>query len=282
MEDCNADAVFIPEYRLAPEAKIDDVLWDVAWAYRHLLRRLQMEQQQQQQQQQATTNDDDDDDQQRATTTTTTTTNIVFVGISSGGALALRLLQMLRDRSAKQDQPMHPTILEPLVDDLLSQTRSTGAKIKGSVLFGPYVDYREPQPPSGSFVQNSRYDWVVTQAVQDSGLPDGPVYNANGRRRYSPLTHDMTGLPPLCLIVSEHEACYDMTIEIVNKARQTQTQTQTGTATAGSPPTDVTVAVWKHMCHVFSMMQALLPEGKASMDFVKTWIRSKTADDATE
>ena len=94
--------------------------------------------------------------------------------------------------------------------------------------------------------------------------------NTNGRIKYSPLFHDMNDLPPICVIVSEHESCYDMSIEIVNKARRQ------ASATTGNRPTDVTVGVWKHMCHVFSMMQAFLPEGKASIEFVKAWIRTKT------
>merc|ERR1712224_680880 len=35
--DCDADAVFIPSYRLAPESTVDDVLWDICWSYRYLL-----------------------------------------------------------------------------------------------------------------------------------------------------------------------------------------------------------------------------------------------------
>jgi acetyl esterase/lipase len=71
----------------------------------------------------------------------------------------------------------------------------------------------------------------------------------------------MEGLPPLCIVVSEHETVYDMTIQTVNKARA-----------AG---VDVTVGVWKYMCHVFSFMQVFVPEGQLSIDFAKEWIRRK-------
>ena len=255
MVDCDADAVFIPSYRLAPEVGVDDVLWDICWSYRYLLWRLEQER-----------NDQGYE--------------IVMVGISSGGALALRLLQFLRDRSSKL--PMMPSFLEPLVDDIVEISTRSSTRVAGAVLFAPYVDFRDPQDPEGSFIQNAKFDWVVTESVQHYGLPylNGFIpplgkdlqskdhKNTNGRIQYSPLSHDMNDLPPLCLIVSEHESCYDMTIEIVNKARGKR----------GGSPTDVTIGVWKYMCHVFSMMQALVPEGKASIDFSKEWIRTKTTN----
>jgi len=256
MVDCDADSVFIPSYRLAPEATIDDVLWDIAWSYRYLLRRLETE------------------------SSTAEGCEIILVGISSGGALALRLLQLLRDRSLKL--PLMPSFLEPLIDDIAVTSTRSSANIAGAVLFAPYVDYRDPPPRNGSFAQNAKYDWIVTEAVQHYGLPylNGFIpplgddlrsttmsTNTNGRIEYSPLTHEMTNLPPLCIVASEHEACYDMSIEIVNKARGKQ---------GGSRPTEVTIGVWKYMCHVFSMMQALIPEGRASIEFTKDWIRAKT------
>lgn len=278
--DCDADAVFIPSYRLAPEASVDDVLWDICWSYRYLLGRLE-------------------------TTELSPNNNegfeIVMVGISSGGAIALRLLQFLRDRSA--NLPLMPSFLEPVIDDIRAISTRSSTRVAGAVLFAPYVDYRDPQPKDGSFVRNAKYDWVVTEAVQHYGLPylDGfipPVgddlksaskvgTNTNGRIQYSPLSHDMNGLPPVCLITSEHEACYDMSIDIVNKARgkavtsTNDTNTTNGTVSGGRP-TNVTIGVWKHMCHVFSMMQAFLPEGKASIEFAKDWIRTKTTNNNSQ
>lgn len=267
--DCDADGVFIPSYRLAPEASVDDVLWDICWSYRYLLGRLETTATEQWPQ-----NKNSNDE----------VFEIIMVGISSGGAVALRLMQFLRDRSS--NLPLMPSFLEPVIDDIRAFSTRSSTKVAGAVLFAPYVDYRDPQPQNGSFLRNAKYDWIVTESVQHYGLPylDGfipPVgndltstggTNTNGRIQYSPLSHDMNDLPPICLITSEHEACYDMSIEIVNKARRKTA------ATTGGRPTDVTVGVWKHMCHVFSMMQAFLPEGKASIEFAKDWIRTKTAN----
>ena len=255
--DCDADALFLPSYRLAPEAVFDDVLWDICWSYRYLLRRLQKEGH-------------------------SGGYEIVMMGVSSGGALVLRLMQFLRDHTFQL--PMTPSFLEPLVDDIIDISTDSSIRVAGGVMFGPYVDYRDPQPPEGSFLQNAKYDWVVTEAVQHCGLPylngfvppmgddlkSPGLKNTNGRIRYSPLCNDMNDLPPLCIITSEHEACYDMIVEVANKARKKPS--------GGGRPTDVTIGIWKHMCHVFSMMQALFPEGKASVDFCKEWIRTKTSN----
>jgi len=295
MTDCDAASVFIPSYRLAPEATIDDALWDICWSYRYLLQRLQKQQEEEQQQEGEELEFE-----------------IVVVGISSGGALALRLLQLIRDRTIvaaaaadkkkKKKLPLMPSFLEPLIDDIVATTAASSLSVAGAVLFGPYVDYQDPQPSNGSFVQNAKYDWIVNEAVLHYGLPylNGFIpptgddllsnnitntnnsntknSNTNGRIQYSPLSHEMNDLPPLCLIASEHEACYDMTIEVVNKVRRAKTGSNKSSSGGGAGGVDVTIGVWKHMCHVFSMCQAFLPEGKASIEFAKEWIRTKTID----
>jgi hypothetical protein len=53
-----------------------------------------------------------------------------------------------------------------------------------------------------------------------------------------------------------------MTIQSINSARA-----------AG---VDVTVGVWKYLCHVFSFLHSFVPEGKLSIEFSKEWIRQKT------
>ena len=292
IQDCHADSVFIPSYRLAPESNIDGVLWDVCLSYKFLLQKLQKEQEEEAKQQQ----------QQEKVETI----EIVPVGISSGGALVLRLLQLIRDRSSssgsskEKKKPLLPSFLEPLIDDIIigmQQTAIVKIDIVGAVLFGPYIDYRNPLPLSDqSFYQNAQYDYIVNEAVQHYGLPylDGfipptneneandnndnnnkknssSIDNTNGRAVYSPITHDMNDLPPLCLIVSEHEVTYDMTIEIVNMVRRSQKNNNNKATNA-----DVTIGIWKHMCHVFSMLQAFVPEGRSSIQFAKEWIRTKT------
>ncbi|KAL3902587.1 MAG: hypothetical protein SGILL_010774, partial [Bacillariaceae sp.] len=238
-KDCGMDGVFIPNVRLAPEYTIDDVLWDVClayqWACQHLI---------------------EDPSKQ-----------IVVLGLSSGAGLGLRLTQLISERRQEPKIPLQPAILESLLD------KSTCVQQPGAAVFyGPYVDYTEPK--KGSFLHYAKHDLVVSEAVQDYGLPylngfipkvgeedERQRYNAMGRKLYSPALRKMDGLPPLCFVVSEHEACYDMTIQAVNSARA-----------AG---VDVTVAVWKYLCHVFSFLHGFVPEGKLSIEFSKEWIRRK-------
>jgi acetyl esterase/lipase len=239
-KDCDMDGVFIPDLRLAPEFTIDDVLWDVCLAYQWACRELV-----------------EDPSKQ-----------IVVLGLSSGAALGLRLMQLISERCQEPRASLQPAILESLLDkcDFVRQPRA-------GMLFGPYVDYTEPK--KGSFLHYAKHDLVVSEAVQHYGLPylNGFIpkvgeedelknYNARGRQEYSPALRAMDGLPSLCFVVSEHEACYDMTIQSINSARA-----------AG---VDVTVGVWKYLCHVFSFLHSFVPEGKLSIEFSKEWIRQKT------
>lgn len=220
---CNMD-VFLPEFRLAPEADLDDVMWDVCLAYRWLTERVDP-------------------------------SNIIFLGISSGGAICVRLMQMIAEQNRGEE-------LMPLyMSCLLQDTNMPNA----AVLFGPYLDYTEPK--RGSFLHYRTLDLIVNESVQDYGLPYLEGFIPDGRRReYSPVYRSMEGLPKMCVIVSEHECCYDMTIQMVNRARS-----------QGVP---VTLGLWKYMCHVFSFLWGFVPEGQLSMDFACEWIRQQAHDDS--
>jgi acetyl esterase/lipase len=136
-----------------------------------------------------------------------------------------------------------------------------GTQPKGAVLFGPYIDYTREK--KGSFLYYPRLDLIVNESVQKYGLPYLDSFIPGGRRRdNSPVYQSMEGLPPLCVIVSEHESVYDMTMEMVNKARN-----------EGVP---VSVGVWKYMCHVFSFLWGFVPESKQSMEFVCNWLQEKS------
>lgn len=240
IHDCGLDAAFVPQFRLAPEATMDDVLWDVCLAYAWLCRRV--------------------DDP---------ATQIVVAGVSSGGALALRLVQLIAERSRGED--VLPSLLAPLLDGGGAAAVPCRQPL-AVVMFGPYVDYTEPK--IGSFLHFAKHDLVVSEAVQEYGLPyldgfipklegddDGDGSNAAGRRAHSPVHRSMEGLPPLCFVVSEHEVTYDMTVQCVNRARAE------GVA--------ATIGVWKYMCHTFTFLQAFLPEGRLSMEFAKDWVRQQ-------
>jgi acetyl esterase/lipase len=251
-QDCQVD-VFIPEFRLAPESTIDDVLWDVCLAYLWVLRRAQYD-----------------------------GSNVCVLGLSSGGALALRLLQLIAERHQYQPpEDLTPSFLAPIVDKMAPKCAP-----KCAVFLGPYIDYTMPK--KGSFLHYSKHDLVVTEAVQDYCLPylndfiprlgddlngsnsirggggesknTNQPHNSTGRKIYSPVHRSFRGVSPtsLCFVVSEHEVTFDMTIEAANKARE--------------EGCDVTVGVWKYMCHVWPCLQSMIPEGKIAMDFTKRYI----------
>jgi monoterpene epsilon-lactone hydrolase len=209
--------VFCPEFRLAPDGDIEDVFWDAALAYKWLLSKRK------------------------------DPSKIFFLGISSGAAICIRLMQMIADQQRGE------TTLPDYIPNL-------GSQPKGAVLFGPYIDYTNPK--KGSFLHYPRVDLVVNESVQNYGLPYLDNFIPDGRRQeYSPVYRSMKGLPPVCVVVSEHEAVYDMTMEFVNRAR-----------TEG---VHVTVGVWKYMCHVFSFFWGFVPEGRQSMEFACNWLQQE-------
>jgi acetyl esterase/lipase len=255
----HSDAVFVPKFRLAPEADLLDVLWDVCLAFYWLLQQHKTQPQQ--------------------------PPIIYILGVSSGAAIAVRLLQLLAQHRRHEDLDV-PDYFRPLLSRMTMVHHSS---IGGAVLFHPYVDYEQlyPHERTGSFAHYAKHDLIVNEAVQEYGLPylkdfipiltdqdhpptqendnskDNDNYTANrmARRKQSPIHQSCQGLPPLCVITSQHEAVYDMTCELVNRAR--------------SEGVSVTMGMWKYMCHVFEILHGFLPEGQICMDFVVEWIQEQ-------
>jgi epsilon-lactone hydrolase len=222
--------VFLVDYRLAPEYQYDDIIWDIVLAYRYTYELRQSRQQD--------------------------PNKILLFGCSSGAALCLRLMQYISEIKQQQYDKIQPSYIQSLLDGTMMPA--------GAVLASPYIDYSADLDPSGSFVQYSCHDLIVTEAVQQVGLPYlnthmGPSGN---RTTNSPLYHTMKYLPPLCVIVSQHETVYDETMRFIRMARQ-----------AGVP---VTVGIWKYMCHVFLFFNGFIPEAQQAMDFICTWYKEYT------
>jgi monoterpene epsilon-lactone hydrolase len=213
-EQCQSD-VFVPSYRLCPEATMDEILWDICLAYHWLC-------------------------QKRDPAT------IIILGVSSGAALGARLMQFIAEHG--RGEPLLPPYVEPLVTNMKMP--------KAAVLIGPFVDYTEPS--TESFKHYPKHDLIVNQRVVEAGIPYLSTHVNGDRKEYSPVHRSFEGLPPLCVVVSEHEAVYDQTIALVNSARS-----------KGVP---VTLGVWKYVCHVFCFLNGFVPEGQQSMDFVCDWI----------
>ena len=217
---CGVD-VFLASYSLIPEAKFDEIVWDVCLAYHWLV----------------TVKGVDPGD-------------IILYGISSGAGLATRLMQMIARHGRGEET--FPAELAGIVSPMP----------RGAVLLCPFVDYTEPDP-EGSFLQYSKHDLIVNQSVLEVGLPFFDIALGDRRRECSPCHGDFEGLPPLCVVVSEHETVYDQTLLLVNKARQ--------------EGVDVTLGVWKYLCHVFCFLSAYCPEGKQAMAFCNEWIQQEAS-----
>jgi acetyl esterase/lipase len=174
---------------------------------------------------------------------------IVLLGISSGAALCTILLQNIA--KASRGEAALPDFAKPAVQGLHQPA--------GAILMGPFVDFTEP---SGALTEYQKHDLVVNQQVLRTGIPFLDTHLPPGQRQlYSPAYTSCVGLPPLCIAVSEHEVTYDMTKLLVNQARRD-----------GVP---VTVGIWRYMCHVFSFLNAFIPEGEQSMKFCMEWIRQQ-------
>eukprot|EP00814_Leptocylindrus_danicus_P005144 CAMPEP_0116010226 /NCGR_PEP_ID=MMETSP0321-20121206/3883_1 /TAXON_ID=163516 /ORGANISM="Leptocylindrus danicus var. danicus, Strain B650" /LENGTH=276 /DNA_ID=CAMNT_0003479301 /DNA_START=31 /DNA_END=858 /DNA_ORIENTATION=+ len=194
--------VFLAEYRLLPEHEFVDCIKDARDAYNYLL-----------------------------TVKKVQPNNVFMFGISSGGGIAVYLMQDL----AKEERDKLP---------------------RAAVLMCPFVEYTEPK---GSLVHYVKHDLIVTQSVYAVGIPylAKKLGSHENRVKESPVFRQFESLPPLCVVISEHECCYDMTISLVNNAR--------------AHGVKVEIAVWKYLCHVFPMLSAMIPEGKEAMNYMCEW-----------
>ena len=200
--------------------------------------------------------------------------------ISSGAAIATRLLQLI----AKSKRTTNPDELDIPRDGNLYKVvqrlpQYNKVPVAGAVLLAPYVDYTQlhPHERKGSFKHYSAHDLIVNQAVQEYGLPYLEAFvpslqytetNAQARYRQSPIHQSFDGLTtPLFVVVSEHEAVYDQTCQLVNNARQ------------ANPSLDVTIGVWKYMCHVFTFFWGFIPEGRDSMALACQWLNEQQEDE---
>jgi acetyl esterase/lipase len=220
---CQYSDVFIPNYRLLPEYSFYDALHDVLQAYEYLV-----------------------------TTRNVCPSNIVLLGVSSGGGLIVRLLQTLVEYAGSYAPTPSDTSDNTDPDSLMTLPL-------GAVLLSPFVDYTEP---SGSFVEYTAHDLIVNQSVFEVGVP---YFNNLGdsvtRHNESPVYRSLDGLPPLCIVVSEHETCFDQVMMLYEKAL--------------SASVLVDIAVWKYMCHVFPLLSAFIPEGVEALNFICEWINQR-------
>jgi acetyl esterase/lipase len=171
-EECQAD-VFVPTYRLVPEATMDEILWDICLAYHWLCQKRDP-------------------------------SKIMLLGISSGAALATRLMQFIAEHGRGE------ALLPPYIAPLL-----TGMKMpKAAILLGPFVDYTEPI--SESFKHYPKHDLIVNQRVVETGIPFLLTHVNGDRREYSPVYRSFEGLPPLCVVGTFISRCLSCELSVLH------------------------------------------------------------------
>jgi len=206
--------VFMIDMRLYPEHPIEDAYVDACRGYEWLLTRTAPE-------------------------------KVVVYGLSSGGGVALRLLQMAASNDGNNGTAF-----------------STSASIPqpaGAVLCGAWIRYTTP---TRSMKEFPVVDLVVTQRVYEFIFPQlGDMCGGEERRRaVSPLYNDMKGLCPLYISVSKHEVCIDENRELAQKAKDAGVQ--------------VTVDEVPYLPHAFQWCTSFVPEAQESDKRILRWMES--------
>lgn len=209
---------FLVDYCRCPEHTIDDAVLDGCRAYAWLLKRVPA-------------------------------SKVMFFGISSGGGVALRVLQHASAISMGQNIVFG----ERTKLDSLQQPA-------GAVLCGPWVRYT---PPSQSLRENACLDWIVTPGLIEFVDPMmGAMCGGEDRRRHcSPVLHGMDCLCPLLVSTSEHEACWAESAEVVEKAKAANV--------------DVQIQALPFMCHAYVLFAGFLPEAATAEAKLCAWIKAK-------
>ena len=151
----------------------------------------------------------------------------------------------------------------------------------GAVLMCPFVDYTEPR---GSTKEYVKHDLIVNQvcdesccgkyhsssilmlfsikSVYETGIPylEIKLGSTENRIKASPVHGSFHSFPPICIVVSEHEICFDQCMLLAKRALDAQV--------------NCTVGIWKYMCHTFPVLSPFIPEGEQAQNFMCKWMRS--------
>jgi acetyl esterase/lipase len=158
---------------------------------------------------------------------------IVIAGDSAGGGLTVATLVALRD--AKERLPAGGVCISPWLD------------MEGS---GESMTTRAAQDP---MIQRGLIEWFAS------------LYVGKGDRRAplaSPLYADLSGLPPLYVLVGTAETLLDDSVRLGERARKAGVQ--------------VTLEAWDGMIHVWPAFAAILDEGREAIDKIGEFVRRRT------
>lgn len=215
-EKLQCDA-FLADYRLCPDHTIQDAYEDGCRAYEWLLTRKAPE-------------------------------KIIVMGVSSGGGLGLRVLQMAATMDQTSCFRRHP-VPQPAA----------------AVLLGPFLNYC-PGPNRDmdhGMIRNTELDLVVTQRVYDFVQPRmaAACGGEDKKEAMSPLFNRVDGLCPILVSYGSHEVTSDDCEQLVSKLRQNG-----GSAEGLAQP---------YQMHCFQLWSPLLPEARQAEDDICMWIRKQ-------
>lgn len=157
---------------------------------------------------------------------------LVIGGDSSGGGLALQTLIALRRRG--RPLPAAAFFLSPQVD---------WVRFDGE-----------------SFSTRARLDPLLTPEVCRGAAPHYVGDNDPAEPLLCPIRVDLSGLPPLCIHVGDHEVLLSDSLRLAGRARA-----------AG---VDVDLKVWPGMWHVFQSAARFVPEGRESIREIGRFVLS--------
>jgi len=159
---------------------------------------------------------------------------VVIAGDSSAGGLTLATMLKLRDDGA------------PLP--------------AGGVPISPWVDLA----CTGQTLEiNAHVDLTVTKASLQR-MAGQYLHGADPRTLLaSPLYADLSGLPPLLVVVGGDEALLDDSVRLARSS--------------GMAGVDVTLYIGAGMQHIFPIYCGVIPEADAAVAMIGEWIRSRTS-----
>jgi acetyl esterase/lipase len=157
---------------------------------------------------------------------------VAMGGDSAGGGLALQTLLALRDEGSPL--PAAAFLLSPPTD----WVRLDGESYSNRAHLDPL-----------NTLDMCRYTASLYVGESD---PDSPLLR--------PLDADLSGLPPLCIHVGDHEVLLSDSVRLAERARASNV--------------DVDLKIWPGMWHVFQSTASVVPEARQSIDEVGRFIQN--------
>lgn len=161
----------------------------------------------------------------------------------------LRMLQLCRqeDDTGRKEMlgertPLPPALPQPA----------------GAILIGPFVDASNIEENMTDLCQ---YDWIVSQSVLelvDEDLQNKMVDDWSKVAGATAMQHDMTGICPIILSVSEHECLMPECVKLADKLQNAKV--------------DVTFSTRPYLCHVYQLFAHYLPEAAAEKEKICAWV----------